>query len=1176
MSTIDNLQAASETKLRPISNGQSEDVDGSVCSPAANVADNTRSSIRNPEDELIASLNVKVQGSHTDAGVTCVSEGFVPVDTVATDGIESNAAEEIRESATGDMVAADGVESNAAQDVRESVASDALPASSPEETVPSAVEQDVAPPASSPRNEEPSAVEQETPVPEAYSGLDFSDSIPAIANEEVIHAIAHVEVIDAVTMNAEAEPVVDVEGTEHVSAIAGDGNEELASVDVDGSRVLDEVVDQEQRIDAASEEVIPEGQPNATEEDAKVMEAVAAKEEPPETLLPPEVESVHVLPHWLPKPSVHVTSIGGQVTKEELTSLFGASGQISSISYENERQDVAIVRYVYSADDPETVVAKVRENLNNTKLGDRTLIVEPFRLDSLLFIGNLTPDIDDNLLQKMFEPHGTIERAFVLHNAEGKSKGYGFVEFSLKSQALSAKMAMGNINMDGRVLRVEWSDCRRVADMFSSVLFIDRLPRDCLHIEESLRNLFGQYGKVKDCHLAIGINQQFRGFGFIDFYHSTCADKAHIGLDGHALEGYNIRVSFANPSKSAQSYKLRFGTEAAQGAMGFIGRGSFPDQTVQPKLMGGSARGHVGLPLLTSRFMGAARPGMMGMGIGMQFGRGTLDRGLAPALTSGGAGMLGPGSVAAGMMSRSPLMVGNAPRAGSAAGGNPLHVGGLRLNSQGAMTITPAAIAQVAAAQAKAREEEARARTEAAKQSLVNQAYPQQQSSEQYQRYQQNYNQQMSTSGEQQYKQSDATYPYQQAYQPPAQQQLQYHAWTQGGQQPQSFYNYSQPAPGYMQPQQGTQNPYYQQATQQAQATGAQQPYNYTQQYGQQYSQHTPDSYVQMYGQSTGQQYQHMPQQQLSSSYLQQSYSDQYSQQQQQQQQEQGQNGSTVVATVGGAMVQDTQQAYAAYYQQQAQQGSIQSETATALSVTTAASTATATASAVAMASTTAPTQQSYEAQWAAYYASQAAYQQAGYGQQQSYTGVAGSGSSYHEQASTVDVGQKRTADQMESSSQTQQAAYNYAQMAPAASVNPQQVATGYLQQVATGYSQQTATGYAQKLATGYTQQPAMGLTTYQQQTNTATPAYQHQSVSNSAYQQEQPVASLPYQQQIPGTTGYLQPSTTGSSGYDQPTVAVADSYQQQPATATGTFPPNAQGQSASVSWYDYSKRPRY
>lgn len=50
------------------------------------------------------------------------------------------------------------------------------------------------------------------------------------------------------------------------------------------------------------------------------------------------------------------------------------------------------------------------------------------------------------------------------------------------TQAMTAKAVMGNINMDGRVLRVEWSDCRKVEDMFSTVLFIDRIPREGPHV----------------------------------------------------------------------------------------------------------------------------------------------------------------------------------------------------------------------------------------------------------------------------------------------------------------------------------------------------------------------------------------------------------------------------------------------------------------------------------------------------------------------------------------------------------------------------------------------------------------------------------------------------------------------------------------------------------------------
>ncbi|KAL2612467.1 hypothetical protein R1flu_024159 [Riccia fluitans] len=269
--------------------------------------------------------------------------------------------------------------------------------------------------------------------------------------------------------------------------------------------------------------------------------------------LPSEADNVDVPSYWHANPCVHITGLGGVIREGDLMPLLNPHGSIVSFVFENERKETAIVRYERSDSTDEEVVARVRSALRNTRIKDKMLSVEPFRPDSLLFIGNLTPEIDDVVLRQMFVPHGTVERAFVVRNAKGRSKGYGFVEYSLKSQANAAKVAMGNINMDGRVLRVEWSDCRRVVDMFSTVLFVDRINKDCPNIQQTLKNLFSQYGKVRDCQMAIGMNQQFRGFAFVDFYHSISADEAHEALDGREVEGSNIRVSFANPSKTAQA-----------------------------------------------------------------------------------------------------------------------------------------------------------------------------------------------------------------------------------------------------------------------------------------------------------------------------------------------------------------------------------------------------------------------------------------------------------------------------------------------------------------------------------------------------------------------------------------------------------------------------------------------
>jgi RNA recognition motif-containing protein len=71
------------------------------------------------------------------------------------------------------------------------------------------------------------------------------------------------------------------------------------------------------------------------------------------------------------------------------------------------------VRYKASGAESDDLVATVRESINHKQIKDKTLVVEPLRPDSLLFIGNLTPEIDDAALRQMFASHGTVERAFV-------------------------------------------------------------------------------------------------------------------------------------------------------------------------------------------------------------------------------------------------------------------------------------------------------------------------------------------------------------------------------------------------------------------------------------------------------------------------------------------------------------------------------------------------------------------------------------------------------------------------------------------------------------------------------------------------------------------------------------------------------------------------------------------
>ena len=72
-----------------------------------------------------------------------------------------------------------------------------------------------------------------------------------------------------------------------------------------------------------------------------------------------------------------------------------------------------------------------------------------------LYVGNLSYETTDSDLQKMFEPHGTVQSAQVIMDRDsGRSKGFGFVEMDSGDQAQAAIAALNGQEANGRALTV--------------------------------------------------------------------------------------------------------------------------------------------------------------------------------------------------------------------------------------------------------------------------------------------------------------------------------------------------------------------------------------------------------------------------------------------------------------------------------------------------------------------------------------------------------------------------------------------------------------------------------------------------------------------------------------------------------------------------------------------------
>ncbi len=80
----------------------------------------------------------------------------------------------------------------------------------------------------------------------------------------------------------------------------------------------------------------------------------------------------------------------------------------------------------------------------------------------------------------------------------------------------------------------------------SKRLYVGNLPYSAN--EESLRELFAQYGEVSGVDIATDRDTgQPRGFGFVEMATDAGAQAAIQNLDGHDLGGRTIKVNEARP-----------------------------------------------------------------------------------------------------------------------------------------------------------------------------------------------------------------------------------------------------------------------------------------------------------------------------------------------------------------------------------------------------------------------------------------------------------------------------------------------------------------------------------------------------------------------------------------------------------------------------------------------------
>lgn len=95
--------------------------------------------------------------------------------------------------------------------------------------------------------------------------------------------------------------------------------------------------------------------------------------------------------------------------------------------------------------------------LTGLQSGDGQLPEDTIISTTKLFVGGLDWNIRGRQLNDEFSKFGTVKFARVKLREDGKSKGFGFVEFENPEDAAKAQAEMNDKELNGRVIKVDFA-----------------------------------------------------------------------------------------------------------------------------------------------------------------------------------------------------------------------------------------------------------------------------------------------------------------------------------------------------------------------------------------------------------------------------------------------------------------------------------------------------------------------------------------------------------------------------------------------------------------------------------------------------------------------------------------------------------------------------------------------
>lgn len=211
-----------------------------------------------------------------------------------------------------------------------------------------------------------------------------------------------------------------------------------------------------------------------------------------------------------------------------------------------------------------------------------------------LFVGNLSWNIDEEWLTREFEEFGELQGVRIITDRDsGRSKGFGYVEFTNAENGAKALEGRNGYELDGRGLRVDFSAPRdanaqtpqqKQNDRAAKFGDVKNPPAQTLFVgnisfeadESTLTEYFQEHGSINSIRLPTDRETGApKGFGYVEMGSIEEAQAAFEALQGADVAGRPIRLDYAAPRDNSAPRGGGFGGDrGGRGGRGG-GRGGF-------------------------------------------------------------------------------------------------------------------------------------------------------------------------------------------------------------------------------------------------------------------------------------------------------------------------------------------------------------------------------------------------------------------------------------------------------------------------------------------------------------------------------------------------------------------------------------------------------------------------